>query len=121
MVIFKDSSSHKELNVDKIEQVSQMMNLEFNMISSYFFLSDQLVLSNGIRQEMKKRKKEKQILMCFRELWDLQVDTSRIKCKNAYKVRKQTWIEDVDLGMIRAIHGSCIKLEKDMTQSRERQ
>lgn len=32
-----------------------------------------------------------------------------------------TWIEDVGLGMIRAIHGSCIKLEEKMTESRERQ
>ena len=89
------------------------------MTSSYFFLSDQVVLSSEIRQELKKRKKEKWKLMCFRELWDLQVDMSRIKCKNEYEVREQTWIEDVDLGTIRAIHGSCIKLEKDYTVQRK--
>ena len=47
------------------------------------------------------------------------MDMSRIKCKNEYNVRKQTWIEDVDLGTIRAIHGSCIKLEKEIAQYRQ--
>lgn len=50
--------------------------------------------------------------MCLRKLWKCPVDMSSYKCIYEHKLRKQAWIEDVEVELIKAIHGLYIKLEK---------
>ena len=54
--------------------------------------------------------------MCLRNLWKCPVDMSSYKCIYEHKLRKQAWIEDVEVELIKAIHGLYIKLEKKVRQ-----